>query len=516
MEHTQEIKEESINLNLTNPDSTQMTFEQYQQLAFVNLKRSILQDIKNNRDESVIFKKYTIEQVVTYLENPQKNAKELRKMSKFLYITSSHYYRLINYYAKLATLNYIIVPSLLPKKINKKTFSDTYNKVIYQFEKYNIKHEIPKMMAIALMEGVFYGLSYESEDSFYIMPFNSEYAKITTFLDGTLVYSMDLDYFNTRKYLLSSYGDEIEMAYWRYKGNSELDIKADNSLRWYEPSNGICIKMDETDLVNSLPIFCSIFLDIFRLDDYKLLKKAKTTLDNYKVLAMKISCDEEGRPNMEWEAAKKYYNFASANIPEGIGLILSPFEMQEFSFQKSSMSETDAVNQSENEFWAGTGTHGMMFGSTKASSASSLELSTKPDEELAFGLLNQIARYFNRQVKLMKHPYLFQMKFLLQTIFNKKEVQDTYHKAASYGVSGAKLYYAASIDMTPSDVINLAYLENDILDVTNKMFISPLISSNTMSHKENGDGGAPTVEENGGTPTDATEKSREGDGNNEN
>jgi hypothetical protein len=509
---------ESNNRPIENEDQVllkQFSFDEYNRLMFANLRKSMVQDLVNNRKESVIFTKYPIEQVIRMLESPQKNEKAIRTLSRFLYISSSHYYRLINYYAKLATLNYTVIPANLPKKINKKTYKDTYQKIIYQLEKYNLKNELPKVMVISMLEGVFYGLKYETQDSFYIMPFNSSYAQISSIDTGTFIFSMDLTYFTGKEYILSSYGEEIVNAYYAYKGNQEKGIKGDSNKRWYEPSNGICIKTDETDLLHSLPIFSSIFIDIFRLDDYKLLKKAKTTLDNYKVLALQIECDETGAPKMDWEVAKKYYGQAASNIPDGIGLILSPFQINEFSFQKNSTSEEDAVSAAENEFWSSAGTHGMIFGSMKASSSSSLQLSTIPDQELTFQLLTQIARHFNREIKLQNLPYLFQLKFLQQSIFNKKEVQDQYFKGAQYGVSGAKLYLAASLDMTPSEVVNLAYLENEILDVTNKMFTSPLISSNTVSRSENGVG-APTVEKQGGTPSDNTEASREGDGNNEN
>lgn len=326
---------------------------------------------------------------------------------------------------------------------------------------------------------------------------------------------MDLNYFSGKEYILPSYGEEIVNAYTIYRGDKSKNIKGDTTKRWFEPSNGICIKADETDLLHSLPLFSSLFIDIFRLDDYKLLKKAKTTLDNYKVLALQIECDETGAPKMDWEIAKKYYAQAASNIPSGIGLILSPFQINEFSFQKSTTAEEDAVSQAENEFWAASGTSGMMFGSMKASSSSSLQLSTKPDEQIAFQLLEQIARNFNRDIKLQNLPYLFQLKFLQQSIFNKKEVQDQFFKGATYGVSGAKLYLASSLDMTPSDVFNLAYLENEVLEVTNKMFTSPLISSNTQSVATS-EGGATTIEERGGTATDSTEASREDDGNSEN
>lgn len=490
--------------------------DQYSQLMFANLRKSLLQDLVNNRKESALFTKYPIEKVVAMLESPYKNEKTLRTMSRFLYCTSSHYYRLVNYYATLPVFNYIVTPATLPKKINKKTYKDTYTKIIYQLEKYNLKCEIPKIMAITLLEGIFYGLEYETSDAYYILPFNSNYAEISSTEDGTYVFSIDLNYFTTdRLYLLDSYGEEIKNAYYRYRGNKELNIKGNTKLRWFEPSNGICIKADETDMLYSIPIFSSTFLDILRLDDYKLLKKAKKTLDNYKVLAMKIDCDENGAPKMDFDIAKKYYNQAASNIPSGIGLIMSPFNINDFTFQSSSTAESNAVNEAENDFWAGTGTSGMIFGSTKASSSSSLGMSVKADEQLAFKIMHQIGRCFNKKIKLMGLSYLFKLKFLDQSIFNEDEMCNKFQKAAQYGVSGSKLLYAASLGMSPSDVVNLSYLENDILDVTGSMFTSPLISSNTLS-PDSSDGGAPTIEEQGGKPTDNTEASREQNGNNEN
>lgn len=491
----------------------QIAMDKYAQLAFANLRKSMVQDLVNNRKESVIFKKYPIEKVVGMLENPMSSESSLREMSNFLYITSSHYRRLINYYAKLPTYNHIIVPTNLPKKINKKTYKDTYNKVIYQFEKYNLKHEIPKIIITALLDGVFYGLTYESSDSFYIKPFSSKYADISSIEDGVATFSMDLNYFSGKEYLLPTYGDEITSAYEKYKGNTSKKIKGNSKLRWFEPSNGICIKSDETNLLFSVPTFCSIFLDILRLEDYKLLKKAKTEIDNYKVLAMKMDCDDDGIPKMDYDMAIKYYTQAANNIPAGIGLILSPFAISDFSFQKSSTAEQDAVNQAEEGLWSASGTSSLFFGSAKASSSASLGLSTKPDEQMAFSLLTQIARYFNKQIKSMNLPYLFEAKFLDQSIFNSTEVQNQLQKASTYGVSGAKLMYAASLGMTPSDVSNLAYLENDILDVTGKMFKCPLISSNTLSPDSEKDNGRPTAEESGDAITESNEQTRENDSN---
>ena len=56
----------------------------YVQLSFANLKRNIVQDLINSKGESVIYKKYTKEQIVNMLENPQKNEEQIRELSRFI------------------------------------------------------------------------------------------------------------------------------------------------------------------------------------------------------------------------------------------------------------------------------------------------------------------------------------------------------------------------------------------------------------------------------------------------
>ncbi|POO87881.1 hypothetical protein [Clostridium sp. 3-3] len=499
--------------NIEQKSLEQIASEKFQQLAFANLKKNIVQDLINNRNESVIYRKYDKERVVKMLENPQASEKELRNMSNFLYIVSSHYRRLINYYASLPKYNYTIIPTNLPSKVEKKKYRETYNQVCNLYKKYNLKHECLKIMQSVFRDGVFYGLTYETTDSFYIRPFNPDFAKISSIEDGTCTLSIDLNYFISNEIFLSEYGTEIETAFYKYKGNKKTGTKGNSSLRWYEPSNGICIKADENDLVHSVPIFIGLILGVLDIEDYKLLKKAKKEIDNYKVLAMKMDTDENGVPKMEYDLAIKYYNQASANIPDGIGLILSPFTISDFTFQSSSTAESDAANEAEEDFWFGSGTSPLLFGSSKNTSSSSLNLSIKPDESISFAVLEQIQRFFNKKIKKMDLAYSFEMKFLEQSIFNEKTVQDTYLKAGQYGVSGAKLLYANSIGLEPSDINGMAYLEDDILGVGTKIYKRPLISSNTLSNGKTGDSensaGKPTAEESGTELGEAGEKTRE-------
>ena len=139
---------DTINQSAQNKQKTleQIALDRYTEMAFANLKKNIIQDLINNRNESVIYKKYPKERVVQMLENPQKQEKALREMSNFLYIVSSHYRRLINYYAKLPKFNYTVIPTNLPSKIKKTEFRNTYNTVCNLLKKYNLKQECFKIM----------------------------------------------------------------------------------------------------------------------------------------------------------------------------------------------------------------------------------------------------------------------------------------------------------------------------------------------------------------------------------
>ena len=107
-------------------------------------------------------------------------------------------------------------------------------------------------------------------------------------------------------------------------------------------------------------------------------------------------------------------------------------------------------------------------------------------------------------------PYTFKIDFLNQSIFNTDEQCNRFQKAAMYGVDGAKMKYASSIGLSPSDMVGMSYLENDILKLTEKVWNRPLVSSNTMSHGE-GEGGRPTNASKGEGLTESGEQSLEDD-----
>ena len=493
------------------------TLESYSNLMFSKLRSTIVQDLLNTKYENYIGKKYDVATVNNMLQSPTStsNQKVLRQMSMYLYLVSSHYRRLINYYATLPTYNYFITPSkALDKELTKaqaKKYKNDYVSTINDFERYSLKEELPPMVTLALLEGIFCGIIFEETDSFYVKPCPVDYVKVQSIMDGCYRFAFDLSYFSgTNQYLLGAYGEDVYNAYIAYAGDKTLGIKGNSKLRWYEPEQQICIKYD-SDPTIILPFFAGVFKEILDLEDYRLLAKAKTEVDNYKVLVMTQQTDSDGIPKMDYKLAKKYYDQAAANLPDGIGLILTPFPMSDFSFDNATVKDTDEVNQARDTLWASAGTSPLIFGSTEATSSSSLILSTKPDEEITFVLLSQLERNFNLLQKLKNRAYGFKIKFLRQSIYNKTDMQNSYAKAAQYGVTGSKLLYAASVDLSPCDVYGLAYLEDEVLGLTVTSFNKPMVSSYVQSGSADNEAGRPTNESKGLALTESGEADRDSD-----
>lgn len=485
---------------------------QYARMSFSSLKRSVLQDLINSKSESVIYKKYDKQRVISILENPQKNEKDIRELSNYLYITSSHYRRLVDYFSSILLYNYNVIPTKMPEKIDKKDYRNTYLYLISECEKYNLRHEATKALKIAIREGVFFGLCFESEDSFYIKPVQSKYAQISGIEDGCYVFEFDLNFFNSNKDLLQMYGAEFEKAYKKYKGDPEKGIKADRTKRWYEPTNGICIKADESDPYYSLPLLTGLLTSVFDIEDYKMLKKAKSENDNYKALGIQLPTDEDGVPLLDFEINEQYFNHIVSNIGNsGIGVFMSPFKINDFSFASTATADKNDVTEAEQALYDAAGVSGGLFLSNITSS-SSITLSVKPDEQIAYSMLLQFQRYFNKKLKKMDLPYGFKIEFTAQSIFNNTEYVDRYAKAAQYGLC-TKTTYGTALGLSPSDMYNLTYLEEDILNLGVKKWTHPLVSSSVQSGVESDLGGRPTAEESGNSIGEAGEQTRENDSN---
>lgn len=487
------------------------------EMSLDKLSKTVIQDLKNNRKESILFNKYNKEDIVQYLSNPQVNENRIREVSDFLYINSSHYRRLCNFLSKLPTYNYTIIPSNLEEKVNKKALKSDYIKVVSFVDKLNLKHYLPIIFNVCMYEDTYFGLVYETETGFDVIPVNAKYCAITSKENSLLKFSINFDYFKSREYLLDSYGEEIKRMYQAYNGytvkNSDgttKKVKGDKTLQWQEPSNQLCFKVNEDQLLYSTPPFVGIFSEIFNLEDYKLLKKSGELLDRYNILHMLIPLDEENRPTISEPDVIKYYTQTANSINPNIGLSVSPMKMEKFDFQNSRTNDSDAVLASEGYLWSAAGSNGALFGQGDKLSSASIEMSVRNDETLVFALLRQAEIWVNDAIDKLGLTNKFKIKFLNQSIYNESETFENYIKGGQYGLP-VKGLCCAALGLSPAEILSVTTLENDILKLTDSFI--PLVSSNTQSSDA---GGRPTNKSKGEKVSDKTETGIESNSNDEN
>lgn len=474
---------------------------------FATLNKLITRDPNNPRNVPTFYK-YTKEQISEFLKNPYRSEKQLRDAVIYLYGASPHFRRLIQYFVGLSDLSYIVSPYRIdPMTANKRIVRLNYRKVLDMLCIMNIRTQFPKILTVCLREDVFYGTIWRTKDSITIQQLPSDYCKISSIEGNVLNVAFDFRYFTSRKELLDFYPVEFQEKYRWY-----TDSKANNRVSpWIEldAPTSFAIKANMDILDYAIPPFAGILREIYDIEDYKELKKAKEQIENYALLAMKLPMDDEGNWVLPYQKAVDFWENLDAVMPEEVGSVLTPMDIDKISFDKSNTGDTDTVAEAEQNLFTAAGVSSLLFNNEKAS-ANALLLSIKADQALTFGIVKSIEDMLNRYIQNFSYGKFFKVTFLDCSPFNRKELGDAYLKAASYGFPTLSMY-CASQGLGQSELDNMSFLETDVLELQ-KMF-KPVVSSSQLSSDDldndgaTDDGGAPKKDI--GELTDEGERSSE-------
>lgn len=467
--------------DMNNPSETR-TIPYSQFMNSISSNRIQLRNLASNNERTPTFNKYTKSQLIRYLSNPYSNEKQLRQMSKYLCNISNYYRRLLDYLSTLPTLAYIIIPSQVSadKVLNINSadpkFLKQYLKVTQELERMNIRNEFQKVLYTGFQQDVFYGICWESKDSFAIQQLDADYCKISSIEDGVFNFAFNFQYFDSYSSELPNYPQEIQSMYNTYKSQG-------NDYKWQEIGSdiGICIKVNDESIV-PIPPFVSLFSALADIEDYRAASKDSTEQDNYKILNMKIPIDDStGDFLIDEGIAKRYYSDLCSQVPDSVGVALSPMPIDALSFEKAgAMASDDLVSQAENSFWNQSGVNRLLFGGGDKQTANTLKMSVTNDENLVFRVVRQIERWINRRIQSLSGNYKFKMRFLEITRYNQKEQLEYLFKSAQYGLPVRTALMAAQ-DYEPNDIAMLQVLENSVLNLSANEI--PLTSANVQSSK---------------------------------
>ena len=456
---------------------------------FAILNRLITRDINNPR--APVFGLFTKDDIARYLSNPYKYEKQLRRAVLYIYGASSHFRRLIQYFVGLSDLSYIVEPYRIdPKNANVRITNNNYRKVLNLLSSMSIKTQFPKILTVCLREDVFYGTAWITNDNITIQQLPSDYCSISTVEGNVPNVTFDFSYFDSRRDLLDYYPEEFRKKYNQYRNK--------RTIRWIELDcpYSFAIKCNTDILDYAIPPFAGILREIYELEDYKGLKLSKTALENYAMLAMKLPLEDDGSWGLDLDKAKDFWRNLDAVLPEEVGSVLTPMDIDKISFEKSNTGDTDTIADAQQNIFTAAGVSSLLFNNPKAS-ANALLLSIKADQSITYGIVKSIQDAVNRIVQAQSYGKNFIVNFLDVSPFNRKEAGEAYLKAASYGLPTISAY-AASQGIGQAELDSMSFLETTVLGL--QQMFKPIRSSTQMSSDElNGNGstdkgGAPTKE----------------------
>lgn len=444
--------------------------------------RLILRDLNSNTSSPTFFQ-YTKDNIVSFLKNPASNEKSIRDAVIYIYNVSCHFRRLIQYFVSLSDLSYVISPYKVDTGTAKpQSIKRNYTKVANLMSSLDIKNQGAKILTVCLREDVFYGTMWVNSDSIIIQQLPSDYCSISVVEDNVPNVSFNFAYFDTNIDLLPMYPAEFQRKYDLYKDrNSKVG-------KWQELDSptSFAVKCNNDILSYAVPPFAGLLREIYDLEDYKSLKLTKTALENYALLVMRLPMDEDGEYKMDYERAKSFWNNLVQVVPEEVGAVLSPMDIDKVSFEKSNTGDTDTIADSEQNLYTASGVSSLLFNNSKAS-ANALLLSIKVDQALTYGIVKSIEGVLNRFIHAQGYGKNFKITFLDCSPFNRKEMGDAYLKACQYGMPMVS-YYCASQGLPQADMDEMNFLEDTVLGIKEKF--KPLQSSATMSSSD-GETGRP-------------------------
>lgn len=454
-------------------------------LNYDTLKRMAF-EIERDRlnKDGLKYMKYTKEELFELLEKPDKNEKKLRELSNHLYITNSNYRNTINLHRDLLLFYYMV--SINEKQnlqdIDREEFLKDYKEVLSYFDNMNIPHEMRKILDVALKEDVFYGYEISTDDSYYIMRLNPDNCRISSVEDGVYNFEFNFGFFDAskkNKELLDSYPPEFKAKY-----NQLKKKKTKPSDMWDELNsrNTICIKINE-NIDYIIPPFITLYEDIYDIEDYKTLKKAKEEMFGYQLLVEKIPINSNSTNTndflVELDDALEFHSLAASTLPDQIGLMISPLDIEPIQFKQETV-DRDNVGKAIRDYFTNAGINQLIFNSEDGGTIG-LNRNLETIEAFMFTVLRQIERWFNRKLKFLNTKYKYSFKFFDITQYNKDKFRESKLEPAKYGIP-VKQDACIAFGMKQSEIVNAAYMENEILGL-NDLFI-PLQSTHTQSGKE--------------------------------
>lgn len=428
----------------------------------------------------------------------ERDYKRLRQISDFFYAASGIYQTVCNYFAYLYRYDWYIYPENVKESAKNKNVIEEYTKILSYLDGSYIKKLCGDIALKVVKYGCYYGYIIDSNKGITVQELPPEYCRTRYSVGGVPAIEFNMAFFDDkfidpayRMKVIKMFPDEFAKGYALYKQNRLMaedegyyssDGTVHHILRygWYllNPGNTVKFNINGSDI----PIFINALPAILDLDAAQELDRKKQMQKLLKILVQKLPMDKNGDLIFDVDEARDIHNTAVAMLRRAIGVdVITTFadvEAIDIS-DKNTTTSTDDLEKVERTVYNSLGVSRNLF-NTDGNIA--LEKSILDDESTMRNLILQFNIFFDNIVdkKSSNKKYNFRFVMLETTQYNYKDLTKMYRELTANGQS--KFLPVIALGHSQSSVLNLAYFENEILDLPSLM-IPPLMSS-TMSGED--------------------------------
>ena len=415
----------------------------------------------------------------TYMKNPFRYFTKLIELSRFLYLRSHPYRKIIHYNSSMINVNY---RTIIPKEDWSNTASpeevmEDYYATCKFFSASDMQAEIYKMCIIAWREDTAYGCVYHNDDGVFILPIPYDIAQVTReFNDGGLSYSVKMSYFDNHLDELEFYGEPFTTMYKAYQADKT------NGLWQQMPDEYcFCIKVNLDEPTVPLPPYMALFNSIINLCDTEDLQADKDKASVYKLLSFEMESDDSPDPDsfkVDVDTAIDYYNKACEKLPEYVDAFLTPIKVNPISFKDDQAADINIIENATKTLYNSSG-GAQILNSASISTVVGWTSALIADEQYGTNTLRaQIQNFLNRWIKFYQNTNC-ELVLLPVSPYTKATYIDQLKSQFTYGLP-LRLTLGALDGFNEMQMLSLANLENNVMHL-NDVFIPPK-SSNTQSN----------------------------------
>lgn len=419
---------------------------------------------------------------------PEKYGGMIIKLSRYMYLKSGYYKKLIDYFSNMAVINWVIDTEIKQDKMfstNPKTFKRNYINYTAQVNKFNIDNRVTDIFKKLYLEDACFGFVTENDIDSSIFFLDSDYCRIEKLVNGNIFqFSVNRSLIDNNVY--ETFPEELRQII-----DNSRETSLDNRVMIpYE--NSFCIKYNDDFTYLYCPFF-GLIEKILEIDDYRDLMKAKTESDAYKLIYLKIPTNDDDQISMGDEIITPFTEIVKNIVPETYGVVPSPMDLQLIESKSTVSDDSNKVAESVENFYGEAGVSKALISS--ASSGSELKLSMKVDSSDIYRIYRQIESWVDLQMKLrgyIYNDYQFTYRILPITIFDVSDYIDQQLKLAQASLP-------VKSDVLAAAGINTAkMLGNSIMEQMFKEEIFDkweVLKTSYTTANENSEGGAPMKDE---------------------